>query len=46
MTTANAGWYKLGDFYLTKGNKRILKLDNYGIEPGKYITFGCCAFTA
>jgi uncharacterized lipoprotein YddW (UPF0748 family) len=38
MTSANAGWYKLGDFYLTKGRHRILKLDNSGIEPGKYIT--------
>lgn len=38
MVASNAGWYKLGDFYLTKGRHRILKLDNYGIEPGKYIT--------
>lgn len=38
MVASNAGWYKLGDFYLTRGRHRILKLDNYGIEPGKYIT--------
>lgn len=36
--TQNAGWYKLGDFYLTKGNKKILRLDNSNIVPGKYLT--------
>lgn len=35
---SNAGWYKLGDFYLTKGNKKILRIDNVGVEPGKWIT--------
>ncbi|MCX8056728.1 MAG: T9SS type A sorting domain-containing protein, partial [Ignavibacteria bacterium] len=34
--TQNAGWYKLGDFFLTKGNKKILKLDN-STSFGKYI---------
>lgn len=34
----NAGWYKLGDFYLTKGNKKILKLDNSNLPAGKYLT--------
>ncbi|MGB9665509.1 MAG: T9SS type A sorting domain-containing protein [Ignavibacteria bacterium] len=38
MSAANSGWYKLGDFYLTKGNQRILKLDNSESERGKYLT--------
>lgn len=37
-TSKNAGWYKLGDFYLTKGNKKILKLDNSNLPVGRYIT--------
>lgn len=34
----NSGWYNLGDFYLTKGNQKILKLDNSNLISGKYIT--------
>ncbi|MFH0736645.1 MAG: family 10 glycosylhydrolase [bacterium] len=35
--TKNKGWYKLGTFYLRQGNKKIIKLDNNGVEAGKYI---------
>ncbi len=35
--SSNAGWYKLGDVYLQKGNRRVLKLDNLNLEKGKYI---------
>ncbi len=33
----NAGWYSLGAYNLTKGNKQVLKMDNTGVEAGKYI---------
>lgn len=35
--TKNAGWYKVGTVYLTKGNKAVLKIDNSLSEKGKYI---------
>jgi uncharacterized lipoprotein YddW (UPF0748 family) len=38
----NKGWYKLGSYYFTKGNKKVLKIDNSGIEPGKYIIADAC----
>ncbi|HPN37075.1 MAG TPA: family 10 glycosylhydrolase [Melioribacteraceae bacterium] len=33
----NKGWYNLGSFYLKKGNKKVLKIDNSGIDAGKYV---------
>lgn len=33
----NNGWQKLGDIYLTAGNKPVIRLDNINIESGKYI---------
>jgi len=33
----NKRWVKLGDLFLTKGTHTPLKLDNIGIEAGKYI---------
>ncbi len=38
----NKGWYKLGSYYLTKGNKKVVKIDNSGIEPGKYVIADAC----
>ncbi len=35
--TKNRGWYKLGTFFLKEGTKKIVKLDNKGVETGKYI---------
>lgn len=40
--TKNAGWYKLGTIYLTKGNKPVIKLDNSVSEKGKYINADAC----
>jgi len=33
----NAGWYSLGAYNLTKGSKKVIKMDNTGVEAGKYI---------
>ena len=35
--TQNTSWRKIGDTYLTNGNKSVLKLDNTTVEPGKSI---------
>lgn len=34
----NRGWQKLGDVYLKKGLKKVVTLDNKGLQEGKYIT--------
>ncbi len=35
---SNYKWIKLGDFYFTKGNHKILKIDNVNLPHGRYIT--------
>lgn len=34
----NEGWQKVSDVFLNAGTSEVLKLDNSGIESGKYIT--------
>ncbi|MCX8011374.1 MAG: family 10 glycosylhydrolase [Ignavibacteria bacterium] len=36
-SSKNLGWYKLGDFFLTKGLKKVVRLDNKNIGSGKYV---------
>ncbi|MFC6997250.1 family 10 glycosylhydrolase [Rufibacter roseus] len=33
-----AGWNKLGDFYLTQGRHKVIRLTNENVEAGKYIS--------
>ncbi len=34
---ARKGWWKLGTVYLPAGTRTVMKLDNAGLEPGKYL---------
>ncbi len=38
----NKGWYNLGSYYFTKGNKKVVKIDNSGIDAGKYVIADAC----
>jgi uncharacterized lipoprotein YddW (UPF0748 family) len=31
------GWYRLGTLFLPAGRRTVLKLDNAGLEPGRYL---------
>jgi len=34
----NRRWYKLGDYYFTKGRKRVIRLTNEGLHSGKFVS--------
>ncbi|HSL88878.1 MAG TPA: family 10 glycosylhydrolase [Ignavibacteriaceae bacterium] len=31
------GWHKIGTAYLSQGNRRVMKIDNSQLEPGKWL---------
>lgn len=35
--SSNTGWIKIGEAYVSPGRKKVLRVDNSLLEPGKYI---------